>query len=143
MLAGLTITMTFVVQITLLAGFIQSTMTCKLPGTNLQSLWMEFPPLISQNNSREETIVTGALYTGLTSMLKVCCHATVTTSWDKFAWNTRHLESIFNGHDDIALPITRTILFHTFTSKVPSWEYIPLVETPGNISVRIRFNVQH
>ena len=75
--------MSLVVQISLLTGFIQPAVTCKLPGTNLQSLWMEFPPLISRNKSGEEITVTGALYTGLTSLLKTCCHETVTINWIK------------------------------------------------------------
>ena len=126
--------MTHFVEVTLLTGFIQSGLTCTSPGTNLQSLWMEFPPFITRNTSAEGNPVTGALLSGLTSMLKSCCHSTFTISWEHSAMNARHLESSFSDEHDFALPVTRTTLFHTFTAKVPSWEYIPLVETPGNFS---------
>ena len=114
-----------------LLGFIK---TCKLPRSNLQSLWTDFPPLIMrnpQNSTGPNTGVEGALVSGLSSMLKTCCHPSVTVNWDTVAQNVRHLELSLSDRHDLVLPVTRTILFHSFTSKVSSWEYIPFIETPG------------
>ena len=63
----------------LLTAFIGMAETCKMPGSNLKSLWMEFPPLIMTNISDgNSTEIKGALVKGVLSMIKTCCHSTVT-----------------------------------------------------------------